>query len=358
MASHMRLDQIPNHTGSTTPVLSTSNASCRRDSNWHKPKESKHLVAREWMSDALRAFDRVWYEPQKTELPSRYQPREHLDNSDRPKKNIPESRHTQVVDTYSALQRTMTLEQSHRYWDMTKQPRQPLPKATLRFYRPKILNEKLLGPENYKDWAKKMKKKLEQCGGSWITNADPEVPSTSNTRGINPSLNLWMMIFSNVSRPIRRDLGALRTLDAQEAWRFLERTCARHAPMKLRSVMGLRDIMNIKYDDCNTLKEYIDQMVLCSRAIQCNREKAIHGGKDETDHRHLKGGQDNEWLWCQFILVGLGPEWECWVVELVQKFEGQRMNSAISTFKGLFPIIEAEEARRIQASRYMKHCSA
>lgn len=41
--------------------------------------------------------------------------------------------------------------------------------------------------------------------------------------------------------------------------------------MKRRSVQGLRDIMNIRYDKCASLKEYIEKMVLCSRAIQYNR---------------------------------------------------------------------------------------
>lgn len=72
-----------------------------------------------------------------------------------------------------------------------------------------------------------------------------------------------------------------------------------------------------------------------------------------------EGVEINEWLWCQFILVNLGPEWEYWVSKLVGKFEDKkRMNVAISTFRGLFPIIEAEQARRIQAARYTKDCSA
>lgn len=104
-------------------------------------------------------------------------------------------------------------------------------------------------------------------------------------------------------------------------------------------------------------------MVLCSRAIQCDRgenadDDGEKDGRSDKNRKYRRGDLDNEWLWCQFILVNLGPGWEFWVSELVGKFEdGQRRNAAISTFRGLFPIIEAEEARRIQLSRYTKHFS-
>ncbi|KAJ5834603.1 hypothetical protein N7447_000629 [Penicillium robsamsonii] len=170
------------------------------------------------------------------------------------------------------------------------------------------------------------------------------------------------MVVSNVSQPIRRELCASKALDAQQAWQFLEKTYGRDVPMKMRSVQGLRDIMGIRYDKCVSLKEYIEKMVLCSRAIQCNRgvKGRDDGGQDngrrKNRNRSRSRDETNEWLWCQFILVNLGPEWECWVSELVGKFEDkEKMNAAICTFRGLFPVIEAEQARRVQASRYSKN---
>lgn len=201
-----------------------------------------------------------------------------------------------------------------------------------------------------------MKKSLEQCGGLWITDADLEVSThiDLSTQGIQSNLNLWMVVFSNVSQPIRRELCALEELDARETWQFLERTYGGDVPMKMRSVKGLRDIIGIKYDDCASLKEYIEKMVLCSRAIQCN-----HGEKYGGDGGKHNGRGTNEWLWCQLILVNLGPEWEAWVSELVGKFEDkERMNVAICTFRGLFLIIEAEQARRMQVARYTNNCGA
>lgn len=208
-----------------------------------------------------------------------------------------------------------------------------------------------------------MKKNIEQCGGLWITDVDLEMSThiSSSTQGIQSNLNLWMMVFSNVSQPIRQELCALEELDAWETWQFLERTYGRDVPMKMRSVKGLRDIIGIKYDECASLKEYIEKMVLCSRAIQCNRgeKDGSNGGKHNGRGNHFRGDGANEWLWCQLILVNLGPKWEAWVSELVGKFKDkERMNEAISTFRGLFPIIEAEQARRMQVARYTKNSGA
>ncbi|KAJ5773430.1 hypothetical protein N7457_008326 [Penicillium paradoxum] len=338
----------------------------RKENGWDllsdntNSEASRPRLVREWTSDALRAFDRVWCDLGKTERPGRYQ----SENTVRSGTSAASRRRqTLPPDASCASSGTMTLEQSHQYWDMTKQARRPSPKPISRFYKPRLLKEKLLGPENYEGWAEQMRKQLEQCGALWITDADAERPhGTSSAQSINPDLNLWMMIFSNVSRPIRRELGTLETLDSREAWQFLQRMYGRYVHMKMRSVQGLRDIMGIKYDGCASLEEYIGKMVVCIRAIQCNHgEKAgDDGGKDTRcgKNRNHRRGEDNEWLWCQFILVNLGPEWESWVSELVDKFEGgQRMKAAMSTLKGLLPIIEAEEARRIQASRYMKRCS-
>ncbi|KAJ5384986.1 hypothetical protein N7517_002897 [Penicillium concentricum] len=318
----------------------------------------------EWTSDALRAFDIFWHDPERRKHPSYFQPGSPpLSSGASSRTTVSQGRQIFPPNTYATPYRTIALEQSHQYWDTTKQPHQLSREMIPRFYNPDRLKEKLLGPENYKHWADRMKKKLGQCGGLWITNTDMEMPAHNSlsTQYILPNLNLWMMVFSNVSQPIRRELCASQALDAQEAWQFLEKTYGRDVPMKMRSVQGLRDIMSIRYDKCASLQEYIEKMVLCSRAIQCNRGEKDHddGGKDNgrgKNRDHVRGRDEtNEWLWCQFILVNLGPEWESWVSELVEKFEDkEKMHAAICTFRGLFPIIEAEQARRTQASRYTK----
>lgn len=202
----------------------------------------------EWTSDALRAFDRIWYHTGKSKIPDCFQSgRTSVCSGTSNKIAISGSGQTLALGTYATSYRTMTIEQSHRYWDTTKQHRQ-LSKAMSRFYRPKPLKEKLLGPENYKAWAEQMKKRLEKCGALWITDVNPElVHGSLRTQCIYSDLNVWMMIFSNVSRPVQRDLSSLETLDAREAWQFLERTRG-VKPMEMRSVKGLRDIIGIKYD--------------------------------------------------------------------------------------------------------------
>ncbi|KGO77297.1 hypothetical protein PITC_092570 [Penicillium italicum] len=328
--------------------------------------KSSPEIEMDWTSDSLRAFDRVWNDPMRRKHSTYFQPGgPSIFRGASSRTNISQSKQSLAPDTHVTPYGTVALEQSHRYWDTTEQPYQLSRETISRFYSPDWLKEKLLGPENYKDWADRMKKKLEQCGGGWITNADLEVSTYSSlgTQRIQSNLNLWMMIFSNVSLPIRRELCALEALDAQEAWQFLERTYGRVIPMTMRSINGLRDIMGIRYDKCASLKEYIEKMVLCSRAIECNRGEKESGDQGKHSRgkncNHLRRDETNEWLWCQFILVNLGPEWESWVSELVEKFnDKERMNVAISTFRGLFPIIEAEQARRIQATRYTKNCGA
>ncbi|CAI7586418.1 unnamed protein product [Penicillium glandicola] len=312
----------------------------------------------EWTSDAIRAFDRVWHGPARIKQPICFKRDSPSVSSGASRSTaVSQSRQTLAPDIYASPYRTITLEKSHQYWDTKEQSHQSSRETISRFYSPDCLKEKLLGSENYKDWAERMKKKLEQCNGLWITNPDLEVPVHISlcTQHIQPNPNLWMMIFSNVSRLIRRELRVLEAFNAQEAWQFLERTYGRDIPMKMRSVKGLRDIMGIRYDECASLKEYIEKMVFCSQAIQCD-----DGGKDNGYRKNCnqsRGDGTNEWLWCQFILVNLGPEWESWVSELVEKFEDkERMNAAISTFRGLFPIMEAEQARRMQAARYTKNC--
>ncbi|KAJ5959977.1 uncharacterized protein N7479_007127 [Penicillium vulpinum] len=329
--------------------------------------KSSPKVAREWTSDALRAFDRVWPDPARrrqlscfqTDSPSVFGGASNRTSISRSRQTLPPG------NNHATPPSAISVDQSHQHWDTMEQAYRLSRETISRFYNPDRLKEKLLGPENYKEWAYWMKKNLEQCDGLWITNANPEIPAHSklSTQPIQTNLNLWMTVFSNVSPFIQQELRALNVSDAQEAWKFLEKTYGRDIPMKMRSVKDLRDIMSIRYEKCASLEEYIEKMVLCSRAIQCNHgeKDCDDGGKDNgrgKSRNHLRIDGNNEWLWCQFILVNLGPKWESWVSELVGKFDDkERKNVAISTFAGLFPIIEAEHARRMQTSRYTKNCS-
>ncbi|KAJ5436054.1 hypothetical protein N7445_006939 [Penicillium cf. griseofulvum] len=212
------------------------------------PDKSSPKFETEWTSDALRAFDRVWNDPARRKQPSYFRP------SSPPVPHGASSRTTvsQIIralapNTNATPYKTITLEKPHQCWDTTEQPYQPTREITSRFYSPDRLEEKLLGSENYKDWADRMKKILERCGGLWITHTDlVQAHSSLSTQRIQANLNLWMMVFSNVSQTIRQELCALEELDAQEAWGFLERTYGRDIPMKMRSVKGLSDIIGIR----------------------------------------------------------------------------------------------------------------
>ncbi|KAJ5500205.1 hypothetical protein N7453_009256 [Penicillium expansum] len=123
-------------------------------------------VETEWTRGALRAFDRVWDDPARRKQPVCFQPGSPSVFSGAPSRTAAsQSRQILGPDIYAAPYRTVTLEQSHQYWDTTEQPHQLSRETISRFYSPACLKEKLLGPENDKDWADQMKKKLEQCGG-------------------------------------------------------------------------------------------------------------------------------------------------------------------------------------------------
>lgn len=313
-------------------------------------------INREWSSDTLRKLDRFWYGSAKSRLPSSVQTGNSSAHSVLPSRTgVSRAKWSVISETDVDEHMTMNFHGPPRSWDMEKA--QPVPSRNLlsRFYSPEIVKEKLIDPENYKDWAVMMEKKIRQRGEAWGFEPDLMlvlVYGDSSTQWAQVNPNVWMMIFSNVSKPIKQDLSALGTMDAREAWQFLERTCGGDVPLRIRSVKGVRDIMNIRYDECTSLREYLDKMMLCTRAIECNPcgdKDRYRGGKSERGGKH--SSEDNEWLWCQFILVNLGPEWESWVSVLMEKSKGERM-----CFRKLFPIIETEEARRIQASRYTKRC--
>lgn len=311
-------------------------------------------LARKWSNATLRRFDRFWYGPARN-LFSQWTQHEGCPVQDSASGRVSvsvERSHSTITD--NPEHNVMEADELPRSLRAEGNYRRGFHRPLSRFYKPKILHERLLGPENYINWAVAMEEKIRQCSRAWRWEGDIMLAllygdSSSQWSRLNPTV--WMMIYSNVSPHIQPRLAALDSLDAGEAWQHLERTCGGLVPLRARSVKGVRDIMSIRYDKCLSLKEYLDRMILCIRAIECNP----HGEKESSRGGKRGAGMENEWLWCQFILVNLGPEWESWVSDLMEKSkDGRNMADAITDFHRLFQIIEAEEARRIQDSRYTK----
>ncbi|KOS37989.1 hypothetical protein ACN38_g11202 [Penicillium nordicum] len=123
--------------------------------------KSSPEVETEWMSDAIRAFDRVWHDPARREQSRCF----YTGSGESSRTAVSQSRQTLAPDIYPTPYGTVILEQSHPYWHTTEQLYQLSHSTIPRFYSLDCLEEKLLGPENYKDWADRMKKNLERCGG-------------------------------------------------------------------------------------------------------------------------------------------------------------------------------------------------
>ncbi|CAL5872676.1 uncharacterized protein PFLUO_LOCUS6942 [Penicillium psychrofluorescens] len=211
-----------------------------------------------------------------------------------------------------------------------------------RFYRTELLDEPLIGAENYLPWAENMGEMLDQSNVRPIVGSSLEpVPATSKfyTRWRQVNNHAWMMMTANVSRRIRRELcdNGL-AWDARGTWSYLQRTCGGDLAMTRRSFQGIRDLLRIGYDDCSSLDDYLCKMLVCIRAIECNRQ----------------GREDNVWLWCQFILVNLGPGWDDWVSDLVTKVEDDSTKGDfLNSFEHLYQLLGAEEARGVRASRFL-----
>jgi len=219
----------------------------------------KPAVKWEWSSDTLRKLDRFWRGSARSRLPSFDQTggssvRRGLPNRSSPSR----AKWSLTVDT-DLTEYMTTPDDLHRFRDREESPSVISRNVVSRFYKPELVGEELLGPENYKDWVVRMEEKLRQCGRTWEFDADimlALVYSEFSTQWAKVNSNVWMMIFSNVSKQIKRALSALEILDAREAWQFLEKTCGGDVPLRIRSVKGVRDIMSIKYDECASLKEY------------------------------------------------------------------------------------------------------
>lgn len=103
-----------------------------------------------------------------------------------------------------------------------------------------------------------------------------------------------------------------------------------------RSVQDAHDMTSLRYEDCASMSEFLGKMRSCIRAIECNRSK-----------KEIDG-----WLWCRFILAKLGPQWETWVSGYMRMQGGESTVSSFGVVDQLLLDIEAEEARRVRASRY------
>lgn len=183
--------------------------------------------------------------------------------------------------------------------------RVPLSKMK-RFYRERGVRETLTGPENYARWAKDMKHRLVQCN-AWpiISENMSPVPETSSFYPVWTDLNKqsWFLLLNSVSGEISRDIIVNSDWTTRGAWFYLQKTYASVSATTLCSVQGVRDMLDIKYEECASMKDFLGLMVQCFHAIECNR----------------KGKRDAEWLWCQVILMKLGPKWDGWVANLLDK---------------------------------------
>lgn len=224
------------------------------------------------------------------------------------------------------------------HWKTEKYLAQVMPGKT-RFYQAELLDEPLIGAENYCIWAEEMTDRLSQCNLWPLVGGEfPPVPVQSQYRTRWRQLNdkAWMMIAANVSREIRRDLCDELAWDARETWYHLQRTCGDTLALTRRSVQGVHDLLRMRTEECTSMEEYLCKMLVCIRAIECNR----------------RGREDDEWLWCQFVLANLGPKWDSWVSELMMKIDESIRDSSLSSLKQLFHLLDTEEARRIRAARF------
>ncbi|KAJ5684302.1 uncharacterized protein N7477_000647 [Penicillium maclennaniae] len=184
-----------------------------------------------------------------------------------------------------------------------------IPAPTLnRFYQNRDVDIILTGPENYSWWAMNKKRQFIESN-AWLTISEDLscVPGESNYQVHHHNLFkiAWFGIMESVSPEIRRILNVDWRGNPRGAWLYLERTYGSVSATTLCSMRGVRDMLDLKYDDCGSLTDFLGLMVQYCRAIQCNQQ----------------GKQGTEWLWCQFILVKLGPKWAPWIADLMDQIE-------------------------------------
>lgn len=203
------------------------------------------------------------------------------------------------------------------------------------FYQNRDVKDILTGPENYSWWA--MNKKRQFIDSNlWLVISEDQspVPGTSyyHVHRHNLFKETWFGILESVSPEIRQILNADWHGNPRGAWLYLERTYASVSATTLCSMRGVRGMLDLKYEDCASLTDFLGLMVQYSRAIQCNQQ----------------GKQGTEWLWCQFILMKLGPKWAPWVADLmdgIEKTEGP-LDSLVDTHRLVEVLLNEDEERR------------
>lgn len=209
-----------------------------------------------------------------------------------------------------------------------------------RFYRTDSVKNKLTGPENYFAWAEEVQTKLAQCH-AWPLVEEEMTPtpmqSPFHTRWMQLNNKAWMLIISNVCREIRKDLCISWAWDTRGSWGYLREKYGAVTATMVKSVQSVQDLTSLRLENCASLREFLGKMKECIRAIECSR----------------RGKEVDEWLWCQFILAKLGPQWESWTAEYLTKMRDVYGKGVfLGRVDRLLLDIEAEEARRVRVMRF------
>jgi hypothetical protein len=193
----------------------------------------------------------------------------------------------------------------------------------------------LTGPENYSWWAKNKKRQLVDINAWLLISEDlSPLPGSSDYHVAFGCLRkmAWFGIIDSVSPEIRQVLNADYNWNLRGAWIYLEKTYSSVSATTLCSVKGLRDLLDLEFEECASLTDFLGLMVRFSRAIECNQQ----------------GKQGTEWLWCQFILIKLGPKWEPWVADLMKRIEQSDSPSEllVDMHRLVHELLNEDEVRR------------
>jgi hypothetical protein len=91
-------------------------------------------------------------------------------------------------------------------------------------------------------------------------------------------------------------------------------------------------MLDLKYEECASMKDFLGLMVQYCHAIECNRQ----------------GKRGNEWLWCQVILMKLGPKWSGWVLDLMDRVKesDSPLDSLVDMHRLAGDLLYEDEQRR------------
>ncbi|CAI7665425.1 unnamed protein product [Penicillium bialowiezense] len=108
-------------------------------------------LARKWSNDTLRRFDRFWYGPARSLFPHWTQLRSSpiQDGISSRRSMSSERSHSSITDT--SEHNVPAADELSRSSNMRYDSRRLFHRPLSRFYKPKIMQEKLLSPENYKN---------------------------------------------------------------------------------------------------------------------------------------------------------------------------------------------------------------